>query len=264
MKRYLVPLLTLLLLKCAVPVSAENLEHTQQLLSTRECSECDLSRAGLVYLNLIDADLNGANLSQANLSRTNLSGANLSNANLAGAVLFNANLSGADLSGADLQGADLRGAVLTGANLQNARIDNANLLGAIGLPTHIATTEMLYRLGLAETERGNYRGAINYYNQTIAQEPTFAHAYLARSISRFQLGDPAGAMEDAQWAEQLYMQQGQQVGLEATAQLMAGIQAYQEATEKQQAAMRGGNGIGTNLLSLFGSIASMLLRFGFP
>ena len=263
MNRYIVSFTTLMLLAWVAPANAENLEHIQRLLSTRECSECDLSRAGLVYSNLTNADLNGANLSQANLSRTNLSEANLSNANLAGAVLVNANLSGANLSGADLRGADLRGAVLTGANLQNASLDDVNLLGAIGLPTEVATIETLYRLGLAEAERGNFRGAIEHYGRVIIQDPTYAHAYLARSISRFRLGDPVGAMGDAQLAEQLYTQQGHEVGLTATTQLIGGIEAFQEATEKQQEAMRGGNGIGTNLLSLLGTIGSLLLRFGF-
>jgi uncharacterized protein YjbI with pentapeptide repeats len=265
MKRYLVPVLTLLLIKSvAPPVWAENLEHLQQLLSTRSCSECNLSRAGLVYANLANAELVAADLRQANLSRTNLSGANLRQANLAGAILFNANLSGADLSEADLRGADLRGAILSGANLQNARMDDANLLGAIGLPSQIATPELLYRLGLAEAERGNFQGAIQHYNQILLQEPSSAHVHLARSISLFQLGDPVSAMVDAQRAEELYRQQGQEIGIDAANQLMAGIQAYQDATEKQRAALRGGNGIGTNLLSLLGSIASMLLRFGFP
>jgi tetratricopeptide (TPR) repeat protein len=264
MKRYIVPVLTLLLLGWTVPVHAENLEQMQRLLSTRECSQCDLSRAGLVYSNLSNVDLNRANLSHANLSRANLSGANLSHANLSGANLFNANLTGADLSGADLSGADLRGAVLTGANLQNANVESANFLGAIGLPTEVATPEMIYRLGLAEAERGNYRAAVHHYSQAVTQEPTFAHAYLARSISRFHLGDPLGAMEDAQWAEQLYSQQGHEVGLQAATQVVSGIHAFQEATEKQQAAMRGGNGIGIQVLNVLGSVASMLLRFGLP
>lgn len=75
MKFRLFPAL-LLSLCLATPTKAENLQHTQQLMSTKRCQRCDLSGAGLVYANLSSADLSGANLSQANLSRINLSGAN--------------------------------------------------------------------------------------------------------------------------------------------------------------------------------------------
>ncbi len=47
----------------SIPVRAENLEHIRQLLSTRECSQCELSGAGLVMSNLAGANLRGANLS---------------------------------------------------------------------------------------------------------------------------------------------------------------------------------------------------------
>lgn len=242
---------------------AEDLEHTQQLLSTQQCPGCNLSRAGLVYANLSNADLSDANLSQANLSRSNLSGANLSGANLAGAVLFNTNLSGADLSGANLAGADLRGAILSGANLQGAIVDEANFLGAVGLPSEVATVENLYRLGLAEAERGNHRGAISHFSQVITLEPEFANAYLARSVSLFRLANQSAALEDANQAQQLYLSQGNQEGYQAATQLADGIQAFQEANEAQQEEFEG-NGIGTGLLSLMGTIASLLLRFGLP
>ena len=56
------------------PAPAENIQHTQQLLATRQCPNCDLSGAGLVLANLTGANLKGADLSRANLSRANLSG----------------------------------------------------------------------------------------------------------------------------------------------------------------------------------------------
>ena len=59
------------------PVIAENLEHTQQLLATKQCPSCDLSGAGLVLADLAGANLQGANLARANLSRADLSGADL-------------------------------------------------------------------------------------------------------------------------------------------------------------------------------------------
>jgi uncharacterized protein YjbI with pentapeptide repeats len=94
-----------------------------KLLSTKQCSWCnlhsgDLSGAQLSGAQLSNASLSNANLSNANLSRANLSGAFLTNANLSGAnlsdaFLADANLSNADLSGANLSGADLSGAIWT-------------------------------------------------------------------------------------------------------------------------------------------------------
>lgn len=263
MKNSLIFALTALTLWIGSPVKAENLEHTQQLLSTNQCSECDLSQIGLVYADLSGADLSRANLTQANLSRANLSNTNLSGANLAGAVLFNANLTGADLSGADLSGADLRGAILTGATVQGAKLNGANFLGAVGLPPEIATAENLYKLGLTEAERGNYQGAIGYYTQVTALAPNFAGAYLARGVSRFHLGEQTLALEDAQRAEQLYLAQGNEAGHQAAVQFNQGILAIQEAREEQEEQMEG-NGIGIGILNVLGTAASLFLRFGLP
>ncbi|MCZ6608901.1 MAG: pentapeptide repeat-containing protein [Alphaproteobacteria bacterium] len=105
----------------------------------------NLSRANFAGADLREADLTGANLSGvygglANLSGANLSGANLSRANLSGASLFRADLDGAklkganlesaDLSGADLSHAGLTGATLVGANFRKANLFFANLRGA--------------------------------------------------------------------------------------------------------------------------------------
>lgn len=263
MKSSLLFALTALTLWIGSPVKAENLEHTQQLLSTKQCSECDLSQIGLVYANLAGADLSRANLTQANLSRANLSATNLSEANLAGAVLFNANLTGANLAGADLRGADLRGAILTGAIVEGAQLDGANFLGAVGLPPEIATAENLYKMGLTEAERGNYQGAIGYYTQVAALEPDFAGAYLARGVARFHLGEQALALDDAQQAEQLYLAQGNEAGHQAAVQFNQSLLAIQEAREDQKEQMEG-NGIGIGILNILGTAASLFLRFGLP
>jgi tetratricopeptide (TPR) repeat protein len=262
MKPSIFPIL-LLTFCLATPAQAENLQQTQQLLSTKRCQQCDLSGAGLVYANLSDADLQGANLSQANLSRINLSGANLRGANLSGAVLFSANLSHADLSGADLRGADLRGATLTGATWEGANIEGTNLLGAVGLPATIATPDRLYAWGLAEAQRGNLQGAIDNYNQALSQQPDFAHAILARGVARFRLGDRLGAMEDAKTAQQIYTSQENNQGQQISMQFEQGIQAMQDADEKQKRRENGG-GSGGNFLGFLGSIAGLLLQFVTP
>lgn len=259
MKRRWIPAIALLSTFCATaPALSENLEHTQQLISTKQCERCDLSNAGLVYANLTGADLKDANLVGANLSRANLIGANLSGANLAGAVLFNANLSGANLSGANLAGADVRGAILSGAVVQNVVTDNANFFGAVGAPTQIATAANLYMWGLAEAQRGNFRGAIGNYDQAISLKPDFAHAYLARGVSRFRLGDSSGAMADAQRAQQLYTSQNDAQGQQVATQFTDGVKAAQEAEKK------GHRGGGSNFLNFLGSLASMLLQYVLP
>jgi uncharacterized protein YjbI with pentapeptide repeats len=240
------------------PVRAENLEDTQQLITTKTCQGCDLSGAGLVYANLSGAQINQSNLSQINLSRANLTGTDLSGSNLSGAVLFNANLTGANLSGADLSGADLRGARLSGVNLTGANLEGANFLGAVGLPSEVATNENLYSLGLAEAQRGNFRGAIENYNQAIGVDSTFANAYLARGIARIQLGDQAGALQDAKTAEQFYTAQSNDAGIQASTQFSSGIEAMQAANAQQQRGARG------NFMNVLAAAASMLVKFAIP
>lgn len=240
------------------PSYAEDLEDTQQLITTQECQGCDLSGAGLVYANLSGAQINQANLSRVNLSRANLSGSNLSGSNLSGAVLFNANLTGADLSGADLSGADLRGSRLSGANLEGTKLEGANFLGAVGLPPEVATNDNLYSLGLAEAQRGNFRGAIENYNQAIGTDGSFANAYLARGIARIQLGDRTGALQDSKQAEQLYTAQSNDAGMQASTQFSSGIEAMQAAEARGQRGARG------NFMNVLAAAASLLLRFAIP
>lgn len=236
----------------AIAASAENIEHTQQLLATRQCSQCDLSGAGLVLANLTGADLRGANLSGANLSRANLSGADLTGANLSGTSLYGVNLSGANLTGANLSGADLRTAYLGNANLASINLSNAQLLGVRGLPTNIGEAEDFYRLGLAEAKAGNYRNAIDYYNQALSLKPDLAAVYFARSMSRADLGDFPGATQDAQIANQLFASQGNARGQEVSKQLEQAIVTRQKPTEPQT----GGGG----WMNALGALGSVLLK----
>jgi len=250
-------LATATLLTAIVPAnaaSAENIQHTQQLLATRQCSQCDLSGAGLVLANLPGADLRGANLSGANLSRANLSGADLSGANLSGTSLFGVNLSGANLTGANLTGADLRTAYLGNANLASVNLTNAVLLGVRGMPTNIGEAEDFYRLGVAEAKGGNYRNAIDYYNQALSLKPDLAAVYFARSMSRADLGDFAGATQDAQVAGELFASQGNARGQEVSKELAAAIVVRQKPTEP-----RTGGGSWMNALGALGSVLLKVL-----
>ena len=251
---------SLALVALAAPLRAENLEHTQQLLNTKECAKCELNKAGLVYAHLSGANLSGASLIQANLSHADLSGANLSGAQLIGAALYGIDLTGANLSGANLSGADLRGAILLNANLDGANLKDATLLGAVGLPDSIATAENYYHWGMQEAARGNFRDAVNYYNQAISLQPDFAHAYMARSIARLRLADRAGSLADAQEANRLYTDQNNDQGQKVASQFATGIQNAEKAYAEEQKRRQGGGGMGGNLLNVLGGLAGVALQ----
>lgn len=260
MNSKLVSLGLLAALGVALPARAENLEHVQRLLANRQCQQCDLHRAGLVFTNLSGVDVSRSDLSLANLNRANLQGANLQGANLQGAVLSYANLGGADLRGADLRGADLREAYLYGANLTGALLDGANLWRAIGLPENLVSVEQLYLWGLAEAQRGNFPDAIQYFNQSLSRQPDFSNAMLARGIARLQLGDETGAMEDGRQAQQMFLAQGNIPGQQLSERFVTGIEQVLAAEERERRAQRRSNGVG-NVVSALGGLASLFLRF---
>jgi len=216
MKSHLLAFTTLVAtLSLATPARTENLEHTQQLLATKQCSRCELSNAGLVFADLRNADLRGANLSGANLSRANLQGADLRGANLAAATLFGANLTGAKLDSANVSAVDFRGAYLTGVSFEGAVLDRAQFQGAIGLSPTILKAEDFYRWAMEDQQRKNYPAAIENLNQAVSRKPDFAEAYLSRSYARFQTGDLSGAIADSKQSEKIFTAQGNTNGAQA-------------------------------------------------
>jgi uncharacterized protein YjbI with pentapeptide repeats len=234
---------------------AENLQHTQQLLSTKQCPQCDLSGAGLVLANLEGANLSGADLSRANLSRTNLAGADLSGANLSGASLGGANLTGANLSGANIGGADLRDAVLFNAKLVGVNLNTAFVQGAIGIPQNAGTPEDFYSWGVAEAQRGNYQAAIAQFNQVLTLKSDFAPALLARGIALYKLGNEAGATQDVQSAGVLFTTQGNTQGYQASQNFIKAIEIARNPPKSG-----GGPSIGDAIVG----ISSLLLRIIAP
>jgi uncharacterized protein YjbI with pentapeptide repeats len=88
----------------------------RQVLQTRICEGCDLSREKLSFANL-----RGANLRNANLFSADLKLSDLREASLIGAVLDEADLRGADLTGADLTGAYLSETNFCGAIMPNGQ-----------------------------------------------------------------------------------------------------------------------------------------------
>jgi len=235
---------------------AENLQHTQQLLSTKQCPQCELSSAGLVLADLTGANLSGANLSRANLSRANLTGADLSGANLTGASLNGANLQGANLTGANLNSTDLRDAYLFEAKLSGTTFVSANVLGVIGMPNQAGKPEDFYAWGVTESERGNFRGAIAKYNQALAMKPDFAPAFLARGIALYKLGNEPGANQDAKSAGALFSAQGNTAGYQAS-------QNFVQAMEIARTPPKNGGG-GGNLGNALLGIGSLLFKLISP
>lgn len=240
-----------------VSVWAEDPAHTQQLLATKQCPNCNLTRAGLVLANLSGANLQGANLTGANLSRSDLSGADLRGANLTGASLHGANLMGANLTGVILAGADLREAYLGNAIFTDTKVTDAQLIGAIGLPSSIGSAEDFYRLGAQEAKAGNYVNAIDYYNQALRLDPDLAAAYFARSMSRADLGDLVGAMADAQSAKSVYAKLNSPAGEQISDQLILTLEARLNPEREYEASGGGG------LVGLIQGVAPMLLRLLF-
>ncbi len=97
-------------------VQAENPLDVRRLITTRQCSRCDLYRANLNFTNLRQADLRDAEMYGVGLRLSDLTEANLSGANL-----YRADLGGADLTGANLAGADLNEANLCGATMPDGK-----------------------------------------------------------------------------------------------------------------------------------------------
>lgn len=238
---------------------ADSPDHLQQLISTRRCSRCDLRRASLVHTDLSGVDAPRSDFSFANLNRSQLSEANLQGADLSNTVLFNADLSGADLTGANLQGADLRNAYLQGAVLDGALLQGANFQGAVGIPEALLTARSLYTWGQREAERGNFQDAYSYYTRALEKEPNAPHLYLSRSVTLYRWGYVDNAIADANEAERLFAAQGNTEAQQTAAELAQNLTEFRE--DRMDAENRGSSGF----LNIFGSVASLLLRFsGLP
>lgn len=251
----LLVLTSVLALSTMTPARADNLEHTQKLLSSRECAGCDLTNAGLIYAKLSNANLVRADLSGANLSWANLQGADLRGANLTGASLHGANLVGAKLDGAILRGTDLRNAYLNGITYEGAVIEGSYLQGAVGLPTSAGSAADFFAWAIQDAKLGNHVGAVQNFSQALDRNPKLAQAYLGRSVSRAHTSDREGAIGDAEKAEQLFTQQGDAQSAKFAQAFVKQLKAPPPSEPKN------GNGIGTALLSVLGTVLQFLTLF---
>ncbi|MEM9541509.1 MAG: pentapeptide repeat-containing protein [Cyanobacteria bacterium P01_E01_bin.42] len=247
--------LILAALPFSAPAKAENLSAIRQLLSSKQCVQCDLRHSSLILANLQGADLRGADLRFANLSQTNLTGADLSGANLTGASLNGANLSGAILTGSNFTSADLRNAYFIGATFSQTRLDGAYIRGTVGLPYLQESAESLYVRGMNEARQNNYTGAIQYYDRALQVNPQFALAYLGRGFMLYRLTDERGAMENVQIAAQLFEQQGNEQGIQAVENFVAHVNKRNNSTS--------GSGLGIDLLNILGGVSASVLQFLF-
>ena len=247
---------TLSTIAISVPLQAENLSDLNQLLSTKKCSQCDLSNSGLVMANLTGADLKQANLISANLSQANLRGADLSGANLTGASLHGANLTGADLSGANLTGTDLRNAYLGNTNLKDVDLNTAYLQGVRGISDDAATPEQFHRWGVREAERGNYDAAIAHYQRAIKIDPEFAPPYLGIAMIQHRFDNRTAAQKNAQIAAELFKKQEHQVGYQTALNFEQQVEAIRQAEENIANRNRGASNVG----KFMGGVGSLLLK----
>jgi len=214
------------------------------LLQQRNCPDCRLADADLVHADLRDADLQRAQLQRANLGQARLDGADLRGSNLQFTNLHGASLRGADLRGSTLYGTDLRQADLSGAQLDDGALAQAHWQGARGISPGVRSHAALHNAGVTAAENDQWKRAEALFSAAITAEPDEPLSWVARGLSRGELGDTSGASRDLAHAGTLFGDQGDQ---EKAQQLQ---NASQRATAKlDDSTAKGGNGIGSRLLS---------------
>ena len=215
-----------------------------ELLQQRNCPYCRLADVDLVHADLRDADLQRAQLPRANLAQALLDGADLRGSNLRFTNLRGASLRGADLRGSTMYGTDLRQADLSGARLDEGALEQAHWQRAQGISTGIRSHAALHNAGVTAAENGQWEKAETLFSAAIAAEPSEALSWVARGLSRGELGDTKGASRDLAYAGVLFGDQGDQ---EKAEQL---LEASQKATAHiATPTAKAGNGIGSQLLS---------------
>ena len=233
-----------------------------QLLTTRICQNCHLADADLVHADLRDADLSGANLRHANLSQVNLDGANLRNSDLSFTSLRGASIRGADLRGSRLYGTDLGNADLSGAKLDPQALNESHWQGAQGIASGIRSHAALHNAGVEAALHQRWREAEHLFSLAVSKKPTEPLSWLARGISRGELGKINEAANDLDYAGTLFTQEGD----------LAKAEQLQTASKRLRQEINPiedrGNGIGSTVLggtlSLMKNLAPVALRALMP
>lgn len=213
-----------------------------QLMEKRRCPNCELAGADLVHAQLADVDLRGARLQRANLSQARLDGARLSGADLSFTSLLGASLRGADLRGARLEGTDLRQADLGGALLDGGALSRAHWQGARGLDPNLLSFGELHNAGVEAARQGRMPEAEQWFSEAIRREPAAAVSWLARAITRSELGQRQLAASDFDYAASLYAARGE----EAEARQLR--EAAKQVAAPEAKPDGGGNGMGSAAL----------------
>ena len=223
-----------------------------QLLQTQACRGCRLADVDLVHAQLRDADLQDAKLQRANLSQAQLDGANLRNADLSFTSLQGASLRGANLQGSRLLGTDLRDVDLTGALLDANALEEAHWSGAKGMQPQAQSHAALHNAGVTASEANRWTTAEELFGLAIRKQPDAAESWVARGIAREQLGKRQLAIQDFNYASNLYAAAG---GEAQAAQLTAAAQSLQDKVHQKER----GNGMGSAVLNGLLSTSKALL-----
>ena len=241
-----------MLTQAALPLPVQASEDLVLLLQSKDCSECRLADVDLVHADLRDADLSGAKLQRANLGQARLDGADLSNTDLSFTSFRGASLRGANLTGAKLYGTDLRDCDLTGALLDPNSLEEAHWSGATGLPAAANSHAALHNAGVRAAEGERWDQAENLFNQAILKQSNSVESWVARGITRERLGKRQLAIQDFNYARNLYASRG---GKLEAAQLNAAAISLQDKIYKE----KNGNGMGSAVLNGLLSTSKALL-----
>jgi uncharacterized protein YjbI with pentapeptide repeats len=251
----------LLALLVAGPGWAANDDDLIRLLNQRDCPRCRLQDADLVHADLRDADLQGAKLQRANLSQARLDGARLKGADLSFTSLQGASLRGADLRGANLEGTDLRQSDLSGAQLDTGGLARSHWQDARGVAPTVLSYPELHNAGVNAALQGRHPQAEELFSEAIRLQPEAAISWVARGLSRSELGKTELAAQDINYAAVLYGQAGEEAKAK---QLTSVATALQKPGKKADQ----GNGVGGQMLSgaagFAQSIAPLALKFLLP
>ncbi len=70
------------------------------------------------------------------------------------------------------------------------------------------SAEDFFKRGVEKFLKGDYKGAIEDFDQALQLNPNSVDAYGNRCVACYRLGDRQGAIEDCQKAVALYLEQG--------------------------------------------------------
>ena len=253
-----------MLMRCSgtvSPAAPKGDEALIQLLQTKVCRQCRLADVNLVHAQLQDANLEEAKLQRANLSQARLDGANLRGADLSFTSLHGASLRGANLQGTTLVGTDLREVDLTGAVLDPNALEQAHWRGAVGLQPTTQNYAALHNAGVTAAESDRWSDAEELFGLAILKQPESAESWVARGIARERLGKRPLAIQDFNYASQIYAENGV---TEAAEQLSIAALSLQDKPNNQPSGNGAGSAVLNGLLSTSKELLPMAMKLFLP